>query len=519
MQNYNPVQEYDNGPLARLSCSAFFLQQHILTLYTDKADHYRALSIMSRLETLTSAARIVEEAEDEAENLRKKARSVHSLLEAVWPEDDKAPSFPADVNASILANEYYIQSLPQCNYSDQFKVNVLFLAESAALTPAAALGKPFTMEGIPDDVLRDEMSGLLQQHHIGHVNLVHCPTYGELPFLDLDPTKLLEDEDKSIDCGTPQFWKVLLVMSGYYDKFASGAAEDDPLRNEALYKDSAEFVIATGATRDPVARAQRVKNRIKVLEEMKNRGHVLADVCPVPLYAGIGNNVKRWSEKNKRWYLDKKKKIKPTSKREILQVAWDGYANELVRYYKPRRLVILGKSIHEAIGGQVQSLVESFGGEYVGFVKHPSWNGYYGNNIMPLLCELRKIAAQQENTDILPKDSSSEEGMDRGTDESDAGDVDPSPSAVGEGEDNNIANFDFSSLDIMSSYNVGPRTDHQQHGNATGMCNPDEEPESNMSFSLDLGGVDTSGIRENTAVMDWLAETSPSKPSPARMDQ
>ena len=48
--------------------------------------------------------------------------------------------------------------------------------------------------------------------------------------------------------------------------------------------------------------------------------------------------------------------------------------------------------MHEAIGQDELGLVmQGMGGKYLGYIKHPSWNGHYGYNIMPL-CKLREMA-------------------------------------------------------------------------------------------------------------------------------
>ena len=36
--------------------------------------------------------------------------------------------------------------------------------------------------------------------------------------------------------------------------------------------------------------------------------------------------------------------------------------------------------------------MKGMGGEYLGYIKHPSWNGHNGYNIMPLLCNLWQMA-------------------------------------------------------------------------------------------------------------------------------
>ena len=85
-------------------------------------------------------------------------------------------------------------------------------------------------------------------------------------------------------------------------------------------------------------------------------------------------------------YKDRVIKFKGNSKQQIVKAAWASYGVELVKHYKPRHLVILGKGVHEAIGqDELESVMQGMGGEYLGYIKHPSWNGHYGYNIMPLL--------------------------------------------------------------------------------------------------------------------------------------
>jgi len=499
---------------------------------------------MSGLDALTSAACLVEaahaveETEDQATLLRQSAVSVYSMLAEVWPQSAGEPSFPNDVDAAILANEYYLKSLPVNAYSASFNVNVLFMAESAAATPPVALGKSYAVGGITDNYARDELSRLLAEHHLGHVNLVHCPTYGALPFIDFEGEgPLTKGEQKSIDGGTPQFWKVLLTISGYYDKFADGEAVDDPLRNKDLYKDSAEIVTGTAAGKSTDARAQCIKNRIKVMEAMQRRGHVLADVCPVPMYTGIGNTVKLYNKSTGKPYTSQSVKFKPSSKKAILQVAWKEYGSKLVKYYKPRRLVILGKSMHDAIGKEAHLLVESFGGEYLGYVNHPSWNGHYGNNIMPLLRDIRAKTSMKNNaadTTTAPKDKDSgkskkynsvmdmnvdtddEDGDGEDDEDEDGNDEDEDDNDKADEADNddddksespNNDPYDFSSLN-MSLFRDTEENDSEQqwlydHA-ATAMAIETETKD--MSFSYDFGnGDDVSPTECGTAIMEWVA--------------
>ena len=183
----------------------------------------------------------------------------------------------------------------------------------------------------------------------------------------------------------PQFWKTMLVLSGYFD---------DPLWNVSLFRDSFEFLIGNRNEKSMEARAWWIIQRIQVLENVKRRGVILADICLVPIYSEIGKPVMQINQSMGLPYKDWGIKFKGNSKQQIIKAAWASYGVELVKYYKPRHLVILGKGVHKAIGQDELGLVmQGMGGEYIGYNKHPSWNGHYGYNIMPLLCKLQEMVS------------------------------------------------------------------------------------------------------------------------------
>ena len=93
----------------------------------------------------------------------------------------------------------------------------------------------------------------------------------------------------SIDTGTPQFWKTMLVLSGYFDCYANREEKDDPLHNVSLFCDSFEFLIGKRNEKSMEARAGQIIQRIEVLENVKRCGVILADICLVPIHSGIGN--------------------------------------------------------------------------------------------------------------------------------------------------------------------------------------------------------------------------------------
>ena len=321
--------------------------------------------------------------------LEEMCKKVHESLSSVWPKSKDEPSFPDDVHTPILTNEYYLCSMPTTHCDGHFNGNILFLAESPAFTPLPSLGQPYNVRCINDAVLHT-MHTLLGQHHVGHINLVHCPTYGELPFIQLNSAQMIsKGEECSIDTGTPQFWKTMLVLSGYFDCYANREEKDDPLWNVLLFRDSFEFLIGKRNEKSMEARARQIIQRIQVLENVKRRGVILADVCPVPIYSGIRNTVMRINQSMGLPYKDQGIKFEGNSKQQIIKAAWASYGVDLVKHYKPRHLVILGKGVHEAIGqDELQSVMQGMGGEYLGYIKHPSWNGHYGYKIMPLLCKL-----------------------------------------------------------------------------------------------------------------------------------
>ena len=230
---------------------------------------------------------------------------MHESLLLVWLKSKDEPCFPDDVHAPILANEYYLCSMLTTCCDGHFKANILFLAESPAFTLLPSLGQPYTVTCIDDAVLHIKMHMLLAQHHVGHINLVHCPTYGELPFIQLDTAQTIsKGKEHSIDTGTPQFWKTMLMLSGYFDCYANREEKDDPLQNVLLFCDSFEFLIGNRNGKSMEARAQQIIQRIQVLEDVRRCGVILADVCPVPIYSGIGNTVTRINQSTGLPYKD-----------------------------------------------------------------------------------------------------------------------------------------------------------------------------------------------------------------------
>ena len=205
----------------------------------------------------------------------------------------------------------------------------------------------------------------------------------------------------------------MLLLSGYFDCYANREEKDDPLQNVWLFLDSFEFLIGNRNEKSMEARAWQIIQRIQVLEDVRRCRVILANICPVPIYSGIGNTVTQINQSTGLPYKDRGIKFKGNSKQTIVKAAWASYGVELVKYYKPRHLVILGKGVHKAIGQDEMELVmQGMGGKYLGYIKHPSWNGHYGNNIMPLLCKLQEMVSPPPEVALADSGVTSPAGTD-----------------------------------------------------------------------------------------------------------
>ena len=68
-----------------------------------------------------------------------------------------------------------------------------------------------------------------------------------------------------------------------------------------------------------------------MLENVKRCGVILADVCSVPIYSGIGNTVTQINQSMGLPYKDQGIKFKGNSKQQIIKAVWASYGVELVK--------------------------------------------------------------------------------------------------------------------------------------------------------------------------------------------
>jgi len=135
--------------------------------------------------------------------------------------------------------------------------------------------------------------------------LVYCLGYGER---DLVQGRVQPN------FGTPQFWKLL------------AAGIDPTLCPQVVERTQPDLL-------------PRLTAKLAVLEGLKARGVWLLDACPVALYAAS--------------------QPKPQMRvlAQALELAWTAYAREAIREVAPRAVMIVGKMVHDGIGGRIRAML------------------------------------------------------------------------------------------------------------------------------------------------------------------
>jgi len=136
------------------------------------------------------------------------------------------------------------------------------------------------------------------------VRLVYCLGYGER---DLVQGRV------SGNAGTPQFWKLL------------AAGIDPALCAQVVERTQPDLL-------------QRLAAKLAVLEALKARGVWLLDACPVALYAAS------------------QPKPKMAVLAQAMELAWTAYTREAIAEAAPRAVMIVGKMVHDGIGGRIRAM-------------------------------------------------------------------------------------------------------------------------------------------------------------------
>jgi len=151
-------------------------------------------------------------------SLEQRAINAHASISKIWPTDNDKIAPLEDVECCVLANAYIESWAPTAPSSsnnsnhnpatETSDVRLLVLVESHAATHRQLTGTKLADPNLA------ELLG-----HLGHLNLVHCLTYGEFWLL----TQMLKKEEMDATVlngckrGTPQFWRVLAALAGIVD--------------------------------------------------------------------------------------------------------------------------------------------------------------------------------------------------------------------------------------------------------------------------------------------------------------
>ena len=180
------------------------------------------------------------------------------------------------------------------NFWKPDKVRVLLLAESHVFTRDSEHNNTMRYYGFPE----------LRECPIGYVKLVYCLGYGEGNIVNVPTNR-----------GTPQFWKIF--VSCLNQNFDSEG-------KKILLSQTPNFL-------------ERIRNKISVLEQLKEKGIWLVDASIVALY---NDN------------------IKPIQKimEKIIEISWKQYVSNIIHEVKPEKIIVIGKGVSKILEDELNKI-------------------------------------------------------------------------------------------------------------------------------------------------------------------
>lgn len=319
--------------------------------------------------------------------------NAHAEISKVWPKSkDVARLEPLE--SCILAHNYYRIWMPyKLGASNKLPpVKLMIMAESHSSTNSSIVGAPCS------DALDESL-------HIGHLNLIHSLSYGESWLLSEEQLKRLpQGEQRAISGGTKQFWRSLSAVGGELD--VDGRVGSDYLQGKNVTTEdlNAAFSHIEGAKKDDTeeVREERLAAKITLVHKLRERGILLVDTSPVPIYTG-GGVVTRFNKKTGTPYKSRANKLPVPVYKKVIEVAWHLYAKHLIQHYRPENVLMFGINVEKAIGKSViEEEVNSVGGLYLGATQHPSYNKIQGYKFTPSLIYLRDVGKAVANGKKAP---------------------------------------------------------------------------------------------------------------------
>ncbi|KAI2513261.1 hypothetical protein MHU86_1032 [Fragilaria crotonensis] len=291
------------------------------------------------------------------DKLERRLKPMYEAIVDIWPDKENAPPLPS-LESCVLAHRYQESWAPSMQEDDG--VNLLVLGESHLSTDSSLLGTQIDATEHPEFALPT----------LGHINLVHCPSYGELALLPESFRETMSSSNRNtVKTGTWQFWRVLSVLSGFTD-FDPANCDVDVLESTTPLRTVFSSLHKTNSSLQ-----QRLATKAEILHRLRQRRIMFADVCPAPIAVGGNNCMKVLNKETGTYYTTKRVSLNDASKSAIIRTAWNKYSSHLVRKYKPRYVLVLGRSVLSSIG--VDALEESLvshGGLLLGSMYHPSCN-------------------------------------------------------------------------------------------------------------------------------------------------
>ena len=298
------------------------------------------------------------------DKLERRLKPMYEAMVDMWPHYENAPPLPS-LESCVLAHRYqesWAPSMQECDGDGNGDgINLLVLGESHLSTDSSILG-------IQIDATEHQELALPQ---LGHINLVHCPSYGELTLLPVSLCEAMSSSNRNtVKIGTWQFWRVLSVLSGFTDH------DPDNCENDVLESATPLRTVFSSLHKNTNSSLQkRLDAKAEILRCLRQRRIMFADVCPAPIAVGGDNCIKVLNKKSGKYYTTKRVVLNDADKSAIIRTAWTEYSSHLVKKYKPRYVLVLGRSVLSAIGADtIQESLTSHGGLLLGSMYHPSCN-------------------------------------------------------------------------------------------------------------------------------------------------
>jgi hypothetical protein len=160
------------------------------------------------------------------------------------------------------------------------------------------------------------LEAFIRNYPAKFVRLVYCFAYGE-------PNLLNEEVESNI--GTHQFWEIFSACLAPIEDDLTLESEFDRIHKKTPY-------------------IGRMRNKVRILNELKRRGIWLIDASIVGFYKGSIND--------------------NDIKQNIFQKSWDTYVSSVVADAHPKYVIVIGKNVYKALNLRLDEMSTRLGFKY-----------------------------------------------------------------------------------------------------------------------------------------------------------